>query len=347
VLPMPDWVEVALWVTAGFGIAYAATHTFWRARSWMRRYNAGPPPIRAIRRRIWSDPGPVEDLDLAAGPGGPDGAPAPPFTFVEEPPAGSSPCALVVDGRGRRWRVKWGNEVRSEPFSSRIAWAAGYFVETNYFVAEGRLDGCGGTPRAAGSVDETGRFADACFELDDPRIRKLFDEHGWAWDDNPFVGTRELAGLKIMFLLLSNWDSKDVRDVARGSNTAIFEHTASDGTAEARYLIIDWGGSMGGWGSVVARGKWNSDAFAAQTDQFVLGVENGIVKWGYTGQRTADIAENITVADVTWINRRLSRLSDAQIRAALQASGATSEEVDTFARALRSRLDRLASLAVS
>ena len=53
---------------------------------------------------------------------------------------------------------------------------------------------------------------------------KHFDAHGWAWHDNPFVGTHELNGLKILMMLVSNWDNKDVRDVARGSNTAIFEY---------------------------------------------------------------------------------------------------------------------------
>ena len=94
-----------------------------------------------------------------------------------------------------------------------------------------------------------GRFIDARFELDDPDVRKLFEEHSWAWDDNPFVGTRELTGLKIVVMLLSNWDTKDRRDVARGSNTAIFEHRASALRAgEARYLITDWGGAMGSGG---------------------------------------------------------------------------------------------------
>ena len=46
-------------------------------------------------------------------------------------------------------------------------------------------------------------------------------------------------------MLLSNWDNKDVRDVARGSNTAIFEHRMERDVREARYLIIDWGAALG------------------------------------------------------------------------------------------------------
>src|SRR5215831_10267221 len=41
---------------------------------------SGSPPQRE-RNVIWRNPGDVRKLDLAAGPGGPDGAPAPPFHF--------------------------------------------------------------------------------------------------------------------------------------------------------------------------------------------------------------------------------------------------------------------------
>ena len=117
---------------------------------------------------------------------------------------------------------------------------------------EGRIDGAPALQRAADCLDEQGRFRHARFELDEAGVIKHFDEHSWAWNDNPFVGTRELNGLKIVMMWLSNWDAKDVRDVARGSNTAIFEYPGRHGFREARYLIIDWGGALGRWGSIVA-----------------------------------------------------------------------------------------------
>ena len=88
---------------------------------------------------------------------------------------------------------------------------------------------------------EDGTFREARFELEDPAVRMLFDEHSWAWNDNPFLGTPQLSGLKMVIMLLSNWDTKDRRDVSRGSNTAIFEHRGSRWSREARYLITDWG----------------------------------------------------------------------------------------------------------
>ncbi len=330
---MRAWIAPVAWIALAVAVAVYATQGFWLLSGHVRRRRAGPAPVRASLNRLWHDPGPVEALDVAAGSGGAAGAPQAPFTFLEDHGGTLRPCVSVRDARGREWRVKTGNEVHSEPFACRIAWAMGYFVEANYFV-----------PR--GSIDGHGEFTDACFELNEDRARKHFDEHGWAWNDNPFVGTRELNGLKVLFLLLSNWDNKDVRDVARGSNTAIFEYALRDGTVEARYLVTDWGGSMGAWGgTVLSRGKWDCDAYAAQSPQFIQGVdEDGRVRWGYTGQRTADAALDITVADVEWIYRRLQRLSSDQIRSALRASGATEREVEVFTGALSSRIAALGEI---
>ena len=316
-------------------------HGAWRAAGAWRVRRAGPRRLSSSQHVLWRDPGDVAALDVAAGPGGIDGQPVAPFEFVEEHTGGSQPCVTVRDGRGTRWRVKWGNEVNSETFAVRIAWACGYFAETTHFVPEGIVSGATGLGRAAPCLDAQGRFVSARFELDDPNVRKHFEEHSWAWNDNPFVGSRELQGLKIVTMLVSNWDTKDRRDVARGSNTAIFEHRTAHGR-EARYLITDWGGSMGSWGTnIVTRGRWDAAAFVAQTPQFVAAVEERVVKFGYTGQRTSDVGAGITPEDVAWLCRYLGRISDDQLDAALRASGATKEEQERFRTALRDRIDQL------
>jgi hypothetical protein len=319
---------------------------FWRTRSWLRVRAAGPTPMRAVRRVIWRDPGEVELCDFVGGPGGRDGAPVPPFRFVEEQFGGSSPSVTVEDGAGRRWRVKWGDEVRTEAFAVRLVWAVGYFAESTYFVRRGEITGAGELSRAQACLDLLGRFSDARFEIEEPDHVLMFEEHSWAWNDNPFVGTHELNGLKILMMLLSNWDNKDVRDVVRGSNTAIFECRLPGGTLEARYLIIDWGGTLGRWGStLVTRGRWDCDAFRAQTPQLVTGVSEGLVQWGYTGQRTLDAARDIRVQDVRWLLRYLGRVQDHQLRDGLLASGATAEETECFTAALRERIEILRVVA--
>jgi hypothetical protein len=220
----------------GTVVVVVCLHLLWRAVGAYRISRAGPRPLSSARHVIWRDPGPVHQLDFRSGPGGIDGAPGPPFRFFEEHQTGSQPCVSVIDAAGRRWRVKWGPEVRSESAAVRIAWACGYFAEVTYFIPAGTIDGARELQRARACIDETGAFTDARFELDDPGVRKMFEEHSWAWDDNPFVGSPQLNGLKVVVMLLSNWDTKDRRDVARGSNTAIFECRVSRWRREARYL---------------------------------------------------------------------------------------------------------------
>jgi hypothetical protein len=146
-------------------------------------------------------------------------------------------------------------------------------------------------------------------------------------------------------MLVANWDNKDVRDVARGSNTAVFEYALPNGDSEARYLIIDWGASMGKWGSPLTRTKWDCVGFESQNADFVRGVEDGVLSWGYTGQRTDEVIEGNRVEDVRWLMRYLGRVTDAQLRDGLLVSGATGEEADCFTRALRERIDILRRVA--
>ncbi len=333
---------IALGVVAGAFVVTWLVFAFWRVRSEFKRRAAGDAPLTSRRAVIWRDPGPAESLDLAAGPGGRDGTPAPPFQFLEEHGTGTFPCVSVRDARGKTWRVKWGDEVHTEAFAARLAWAAGYFVEVNYFLPSGRIEGANVLQRADEYIAQDGSFQNARFELDEPGVVKHFDEHSWAWDDNPFVGTRELNGLKIIMMLLSNWDNKDVRDVARGSNTAIFEYRMDRDVLEARYLIIDWGAALGTWGSnVLSRGRWDCSAFAAQNDQFILGIEEHRVLWGYRGQRTADAVMDISRSDVEWLYKYVGNLTDDQLAAGLRASGGTETEIAAFTAALRARIDRL------
>jgi hypothetical protein len=349
-----DLSDVALWIVIAIGGIIAGTvilRGVWRAVGAYRLRRAGPRRLHASHHRIWRDPGRVEALDLVHGPAGADGVPAPPFTFLEEHADGSQPCLSLVDARGRRWRAKWGAEARVETFAVRFAWACGYFAEITHFIPSGRIEGVPQTiSRTRDCVEAPeGTFIDARFEADDPAVHKHFEEHSWSWDDNPFVGTRELSGLKIVMMILSNWDSKDRRDVARGSNTAIFVERVGRWPRvrrEAQYLLTDWGGAMGKWGSnIVTRGRWDIDGFEAQTPQFVTGVADGRITFGYAGQRTADIAGDIPVDHARWFHGYASRIGERQFVDALLASGATDDEAERFARAIRARIEQLGTAA--
>jgi hypothetical protein len=344
-----EWDDALVYTViavVGTTATVAAVHLVWRLRGHWKIRRAGPRLLRATRHRIWREPSPADARDLRFGPGGPDGVPAAPFRFVEEHFNGSQPCVAVCDARGRLWRVKWGQEAKPEAFAVRVAWACGYFAEVTHYVPSGVIEGVTELSRARACIDQHGGFEDARFELEDRSVRMLFDEHSWAWNDNPFLGTPQLSGLKIVTMLLSNWDTKDRRDVARGSNTAIFEVRARWGR-EARYLITDWGGAMGKWGSnLVSRGRWDPEGFAAQTAQFVTGVRDGWVNFGYQGQRTPEIARGITVEHAEWFHRYASRLAEPALHQALVACGAAEDEARIFARSLTERI-RLLGSAVS
>ena len=354
-MSLTDALQFLFWLALSLTIGFWVVHGYWRVRSEITRSAEGGAPLRSSQEAMWRDPGAISAEDLEAGPCRPKGAPAPPFHFLEEHDTGTQPCVSVRDAAGQEWRVKWGHEVHTEVFGTRLAWALGYFAEPTYFVRSGTIEGTGDLRRAKACIDEQHRFTDARFELNEPGVERHFDAHGWAWHDNPFVGTRELNGLKILMMLVSNWDNKDVRDVARGSNTAIFEYPLKPGGSafrrterEARYLIIDWGAALGAWGNnVIQRGRWDPEAFAGQNQQFITGVDGDIVQFGYQGQRTADAAANITRADVAWFARIADRLSDDHLRAVLRASGGNREEVDLFTAALRARLDQLRKAAAT
>ena len=343
-----SWPLILVLVVAGTVAAFWTLHLVWRLHGVWRIRRAGPRPILATRHRIWHEVHAREASDLRFGPGGEASAPAPPFEFVEELLSGSHPCVSVRDAKQRLWRMKWGAEAKPETFCVRFAAACGYFAEVTHYVASGRIDGVTTLTRARASVGEDGTFSDARFELEDRAVRTLFDEHSWAWNDNPFVGTKQLDGLKIVVMLLSNWDNKDRRDVSRGSNTAIFEHRISPFAYEARYLIIDWGGAMGKWGAtVISRDRWDVEGFEAQTPGFVAGVHDDVIDFGYQGQRTAEIARGIPVDHVRWFYKRARRITEPALREGLLASGATEDEATRFARALMTRIQALYEAVVS
>jgi hypothetical protein len=290
---------------------------------------------------IWSDPGDVASLDFVNGVGGAANKPKPPFQFQKEDMGGSNPKLNITDANGVKWGVKFGSEVNAEVFATRIAWAAGYFVEPAYFVKSGKINGVTGLTRAKKYVGSDGSFTDARFELKDKKIaQKLKDEQGWRWDTNPFVGKPELAGLKIVLMLTSNWDSKDARDASRGSNTAIFVVPVTGGE-QRWYVFSDWGGSMGKWGGVFGREKWDAKGFASQTSKFVKGVNGDVVEFSYSGQRTKDVAEGIRIADVRWSLNYIGKITDQQLRDGLEAAGATPEEVEVFTTSIRDRINQL------
>jgi hypothetical protein len=301
-------------------------------------------PIQSGKPVLWKDPGAIEQFDFTGGPGGRAKAPKAPYTFVEERKTGTNPKIRVTDANGVKWNVKFGSEVNAETFATRLIWACGYFVDPAYFVPSGKVEQLGKLSRARKAISSDGQFTDARFEaLKEKGVRELDAEQSWSWIQNSFVGTKELNGLKVLMMLTSNWDNKDVRDVSRGSNTAIYQTPTAAGL-EDRYLVTDWGGSMGKWGGVMSREKWDCKGYAGQTKDFVKGVEGDQVIFGYSGQHSDSFKTGIRKSDVQWLMQYLGRITDDQLRAGLQASGATGEEVECFTRSIRERINQLKAI---
>jgi hypothetical protein len=273
--------------------------------------------------RLWKSPGRVEALNLYYGSAGRAAEPRPPFRYVSKSSGGTSEKLLVRDSRNRIWDVKFGHETKAEVFATRLVWAAGYYVDPTYLVRKGRIG--------------DGTFRDARFELRNSKLRFRPDLE-WTWEKNPFAGTRELNGLRILVMLLSDWDNKDGRDWE--GNTGVLEGRLA-GRPKLTYFITDWGATMGRWGGFFTREKWDCEEYAEQSPKFVKAVDNGQIEWGYKGKHSRGFKDDLTVSDVRWVMTYLGRLRDSQIRDALRAAGATPHETRCFTKSLRQRLNQL------
>ena len=285
---------------------------------------------------LWKDPGPIETLDLRNGPAPAAYAPAPPFTFVKEETEGINPKVVLTDSRGRKWMVKFGDEAKPETFGSRIAWAAGFPVRANYYLASGRIAGATSLKRAQTYIQPDGTFREARFQrFDDESFHQV---PGGKLDiSQKHPDTLHLNGLKLVALLLGNWDVKP-------ANSAVFE------IAGQRYATLsDWGAALGDGGSPTpAERKWNCPAYSRVTETLIESVENGFVSFNYmqyAGRGVDSLPRGIRVEDMKWLVGRLGKLSDQQIHSALLASGASSQEAACFTDAIRKRLNVFAAAA--
>lgn len=282
---------------------------------------------------LWRDPGPIATLDMASGAGGVALTPQPPFVFQEEELGGTAPKIIVRDANKRTWSVKFGEEARAEVLASRLVWAAGYFAEPSYLVRAANIDSVGSLNRAAEFVDrsQNNLIRNARFELRDPLAYKFLPNSAWDLDDKKLGDLREINGLKLLLMLVSNWDVKT-------SNTAVVEVNGG-----RHYVITDWGASMGKTGDITSRSKWDCNGYAKQSEKFIDGVENGFVDFNYDGKRGSVVSNGIRIEDVKWFADRMIGITDAQLRIAAESSGANPEEATCYVNAIRHRLTQLAN----
>lgn len=295
---------------------------------------------------LWQLPRNIAGLDLFYGQPGAQGQPQPPFTFVREDLHGSSPKCDARDASGKTWRVKLGEESRPEVVASRLLWAVGYFVNDDYVI-----------PRAEIQDLKMRRKSEKLrgTEVNDARFARK--PHGekkigiWTWKQNPFFGTREFNGLRVMMAVINDWDLKD-------DNNAVYKDEKSNASI---FLVSDVGATFGAndWHWTAGQSKGNLAAF--QHSKFVvrntgtevdfatpaapksLLVESAGV--GLLKREHLDwIGKNIPNPDAHWIGTLLGQLSHKQLVDAFRAGNFSPDEIEVYVSIVESRIAELKGL---
>jgi hypothetical protein len=275
---------------------------------------------------LWIKPEPGRDL--LHGPGGPKLAPGIDdlFTVKSIKRGGFSKGYTVVDRAGREWSAKLYPEARTEVVASRILWAIGYHQPPIYTLERWQADGAEGpNPQPV-----------ARFREEKPAFHGLKENGPWSYADNPFVGTRELAGLLVLLVLLGNSDLKPDNNM----------HYVLDRPVESArewYVARDLGHTFGRTGVV---GAPRDDVAVFDQTPFITGVVGGRVKFDYRGLHTA-LFKNIAVEDVRWICRQLDALTDAQWADAFRAGGYAEPTARRYVRRLKQKIAEGLALGTS
>ncbi|HYL75526.1 MAG TPA: hypothetical protein VEU96_15040 [Bryobacteraceae bacterium] len=268
---------------------------------------------------LWRDPLDIKTRDLFYGPGGKEHMPAGKLTFLEEKFNGINPKFDARDEAGIRWGVKFGIEAQPEVAATRLVWAVGYFTQENYYLAELPANRLPNLSRGEAFIKH-GSFQRVRLK----RHNKGEHEIGnWSWDKNPFAGTKELNGLKVMMELICNTDLK-------------LEHRViyDIGGVEQHYYLTDLGSSFGKAGLTLNRTKGILKDY--QSRPLIRKIHQDSVDFWYF--------ERVPRADAKWIGEYLSRLSDIQINDAFRAAGYSPAEVDGFTKTVRAKISELNNL---
>lgn len=301
---------------------------------------------------LWRDPGDVRARNLFYGSGGKEHEPHGTYTFVEEDLDGTNPKFVAKDEDGVKWKVKMGTEAQPETAAARILWATGYYASEDYYLPEIQVRNLPEKlKRGQEFVEPGGVVRGVRLKRYLPGEKKLGD---WKWSDNPFTGTRQLNGLRVMMAVMNNWDLKDV-------NNAVF---AVKGKARGGgelppkiYMVSDLGASFGTTGfnpnHRISKGNLDSyknskfiDTSSATEVNFNMPTRPAMVVLfnpkEFAGRMSLrPIGQHIPVADVRWIAQILHQLSVEQIRDAFRAAGYDKDLVDGFANIVERRIAQL------
>lgn len=267
-----------------------------------------------VKKLMWEQVD-IGGRDLYWGPGGQQMQPdLKTSQFLGRQDGGNNLKYRLKDAAGREWVVKIADESQPETAATRLLWAIGYKTEINYLV-----------PKLA--IQTVGNYKNVRFEARPDSIKRL---DKWIWTDNPFVGTNEFEGLKIMMAMFNNWDIKD-------ENTAILKE------GEAHYYIISDLGATFGKLSDVNGGRAgrsvNKPEQYAQS-KFIRQVRDGVIELDYRG-KADNLIKTVKVEHGRWLADLLMQLSDKQIEDAFRAANYKPEDVKLLAQAFKARINEL------
>ena len=270
---------------------------------------------------MWS-PVRVESRDLFHGAGGTAMRPdVRRVTFIKKDTGGNNLKYRIKDARGREWVAKIADESQPEVAANRLLWAIGYRTEIDYLA-----------PRL--TIPGQGTYNNVRLEA---RPAGVDRDTKWEWDENPFVGTREFKGLRVMMAVINNWDLKDTNNTILRTGR------------EHQYIVSDLGSSFGklpvSSAFILNRfGRSVNDPADYVKSTFLHGVDDdGEVDFYYKA-KGKDLLKGISVEDARWVGLLLSRLSDRQLRDAFRAANYSTANQRLMARAVRSRINQLVRL---
>ena len=270
---------------------------------------------------FWTEPTDISSRNLLLGAGGEEMKPdVSKITFIEQKKGGYSTKYRVRDAKGNEWIAKIGKEAQPDTAANRLLWALGYPTEIAYLVPKVKIEG-------------KGEYENVRFEA---RPKDVDRVGNWMWENNPFQNTSEFRALKILMVMINNWDMKD------DNNEILAMRNPTTGEAELRYIISDLGGTFGKTGGFFSRSR-NAPKDYVKAD-FIKAVKGDVIDFNYGG-KNQKLFSGITVADARWLSDRFKGLSDEQIKDAFRSANYTPEEVDTLTNALKVRIAALADPA--
>jgi hypothetical protein len=297
---------------------------------------------------LWIDPGDVRSRDLFYGPGGKEGQPREPLTFRKEDRGGTNPKFDVSDATGTHWKAKLGLEARPETAATRLLWAIGFVTNKNYFLPEVKV------AEMPHQLHRGQQLAGSDGTVRSVRLQRPPESNKvgtWDWKHNPFVGTREFNGLRVMMALLNNWDLRKV-------NNAVYAESKKNGPV--LYEVSDLGATFGRNGESYTNGMSKSNLAAYRKARFITKVTPERVSFNFpthlpylyifnfphffSQNRQRWIGRNIPRSDAKWIGGLLARLSHQQICDAFRAAGYSHDQTEAFAAVVEARIKQLEQL---